>query len=84
MLDSNVAADAPGHHVQWRIGPMPVVVADENMLRQLLGNLLGNAVKYSMKSEPATVEVEHSTGQEGEHVFTVRDNGAGFDMAYAG
>jgi light-regulated signal transduction histidine kinase (bacteriophytochrome) len=84
MLDANVANDAPGHHVQWEIGPMPVLVADENMLRQLWGNLLGNAVKYSMKSEPARVVVEHGRDEAGDHVFTVRDNGAGFDMAYAG
>ncbi|MGY0610692.1 MULTISPECIES: sensor histidine kinase [unclassified Luteimonas] len=84
MLDSNVAAEAPEHHVQWHVGPMPVLVADENMLRQLWGNLMGNAVKYSMQSEPASVTVEHATGADGEHVFTVRDNGAGFDMTYAG
>ncbi|MEN1958048.1 ATP-binding protein [Luteimonas changyuni] len=84
MLDSNVATEAPGHHVQWRIGPMPVLVADENMLRQLWGNLMGNAVKYSMQSEPAAITVEHALGADGEHVFSVRDNGAGFDMAYAG
>src|SRR5690606_40823084 len=55
-----ISADAPGHHVQWTIGAMPVLVADENMLRQLWGNLMGNAVKYSMKSEPARVTVEHA------------------------
>ncbi|MEN1961378.1 ATP-binding protein [Luteimonas sp. MJ246] len=84
MLDSNVATEAPDHHVQWHIGPMPVLVADENMLRQLWGNLMGNAVKYSMQSEPAAITVEHALGADGEHVFSVRDNGAGFDMAYAG
>ncbi|WP_132998839.1 sensor histidine kinase [Luteimonas arsenica] len=84
MLDSNVSHDHPGHHVDWRIGPMPVLVADENMLRQVWGNLLGNAVKYSTGSEPAVVSVEHRRGDDGEHVFTVTDNGAGFDMAYAG
>jgi PAS domain S-box-containing protein len=84
MLDANVALENPGHHVQWRIGPMPVLVADENMLRQVWGNLLGNAVKYSMGSEPAVVTVDHRQETDGEHVFTVADNGAGFDMAYAG
>ena len=84
MLDATVAADAPGRHVDWRIGPMPVLVADENMLRQVWGNLLGNAVKYSAGSEPAVITVEHHRDEGGEHVFTVSDNGAGFDMAYAG
>ena len=84
MLDAGAAIDAPGHNVQWHVGPMPVLVADENMLRQLWGNLMGNAVKYSMQSEPATIEIEHARDEKGDHLFTVRDNGAGFDMAYAG
>ena len=49
-----------------------------------MDNLLGNAVKYSTGSEPAVVRVEHRRGDGDEHVFTVSDNGAGFDMAYAG
>ena len=84
MLDANVDHEAPGHHVQWHIGPMPVLVADENMLRQVWNNLLGNAVKYSMGREPARIRVEHARTDDGEHLFTVADNGAGFDMAYAG
>ena len=84
MLDANVSVEHPGHHVDWRIGPMPVLVADENMLRQVWGNLLGNAVKYSAGSEPAVITVEHRRGDGDEHVFTITDNGAGFDMAYAG
>jgi light-regulated signal transduction histidine kinase (bacteriophytochrome) len=47
-------------------------------------NLLGNAVKYSVNSQPAIIEVEHRYDEERNHHFSVRDNGAGFDMAYAG
>ncbi|MGJ4802924.1 sensor histidine kinase [Luteimonas sp. SDU82] len=84
MLDSNSAAEAPGHALEWRIAPLPVVVGDENMLRQVWLNLLGNAVKYSRGSEPARIEVEYRRGDDDAHHFTVRDNGAGFDMQYAG
>ena len=84
MLDANSSLESPGHHIDWRIGPMPVLVADENMLRQVWGTLLGNATKYSAGSEPAVITVEHRRNEGGEHVFTVSDNGAGFDMAYAG
>ena len=83
MLDANSATEAPGHTIEWRIAPLPVVVGDENMLRQVWLNLLGNAVKYSQGSEPARIEVEYRRGTDGHH-FTVRDNGAGFDMKYAG
>ncbi len=84
MLDSNAKSDAPDHTIIWTIDPMPVLVGDENMLRQVWLNLLGNAVKYSSRSEPATIHVTHANDPDGAHHFTVRDNGAGFDMAYAG
>ena len=75
--------DLPDHRIEWRIGPMPMLVADDNMLRQVWQNLLGNAVKYSARREPAVIEVEHRYAANGNHHFSVHDNGAGFDMAYA-
>jgi light-regulated signal transduction histidine kinase (bacteriophytochrome) len=84
MLDANAQADDPDHVIDWKIGPMPVLVADDNMLRQVWLNLLGNAVKYSARSEPAVIEVSHDHVADGSHRFSIRDNGAGFDMAYAG
>jgi len=83
MLDANTLADLPDHRIVWRIGPMPMLVADDNMLRQVWLNLLGNAVKYSARREPAVIEVEHRYAANGNHHFSVHDNGAGFDMAYA-
>jgi MFS family permease len=68
----------------WRIQPLPIVVGDENMLRQVWLNLLSNAVKYSAGSEPATVEVTYVRQDDGQYRFDVRDNGVGFDMAYSG
>src|SRR3546814_12586126 len=62
---------------------MPVLVGGENMLRQVWLNLLGNAVKYSARSEPAVIEISHDHEADGSHRFSVRDNGAGFDVAYA-
>ena len=83
MLDANVHQDTPGHRVEWRIAPLPIVVGDDNMLRQVWLNLLGNAVKYSARSEPARIEVHYAREDDGTHRFEVRDNGVGFDMAYA-
>ena len=84
MLDANARMDQPDRDIQWRIAPLPVVVGDENMLRQVWLNLLGNAVKYSLHSQPAIIEVSHRYDEERNHHFSVRDNGAGFDMAFAG
>ncbi|WP_313420454.1 ATP-binding protein [Stenotrophomonas sp.] len=88
MLDANLKTDAEvsgvAHHVEWTIAPLPMVVADENMMRQVWLNLLGNAVKYSANREPARIRVDYQQQADGGHQFTVSDNGAGFDMAYAG
>jgi len=90
MLDSNLQAEAEAensghaHQVEWSIAPLPIVVGDENMIRQVWLNLLGNAVKYSGNREPAKIRVDYQQQPDGGHQFTVSDNGAGFDMAYAG
>ena len=87
LLDANLAEDAADgaeRRVEWHIAPLPVLVADENMMRQLWLNLLGNAVKYSAGRDPAVIEVSVQPLADGGHQFSVRDNGAGFDMQYAG
>ena len=83
LLDANARQDHPDHTIHWQLGNLPVVVGDENMLRQVWLNLLGNAVKYSAGSEPARISVSHDLEPDGSHHFTVVDNGAGFDMKYS-
>jgi PAS domain S-box-containing protein len=79
-----LVADAAGRQVDWRIQPLPVVIGDDNMLRQVWQNLLGNALKYSANRERAKIEVTSRLLDDGSVQFSVKDNGAGFDMAYAG
>jgi PAS domain S-box-containing protein len=70
--------------IEWTIGPLPVVVGDHALLRQVWANLLGNAVKYSRDQAPARIEVGAGEGDgANDDVFYVRDNGVGFDMQYA-
>lgn len=86
MLDANAQAEAGdgGRRIDWRIASLPILVADQNMMRQVWQNLLGNAIKYSARRPVATIEVGYALEDDGSHHFTVRDNGAGFDMDYAG
>ncbi len=70
--------------IDWRIGHLPMVVADENMMRQVWQNLLGNAVKYTRDATHARIEIESSRSERGDYLFSVKDNGAGFDMQHAG
>jgi signal transduction histidine kinase len=85
LVESELAASGQADRcIVWSIQPMPVVVGDENMLRTVWQNLLGNAVKYTGKCEVARIAVEVGNTPEGDYEFTVADNGAGFDMDYAG
>lgn len=59
-------------------------LGDAALLRMALENLLGNAWKFTARREVAEIEFGAQAGSDGEKVYRVRDNGAGFDMAYAG
>lgn len=58
------------------LGNMPKVLADETMLMQAFLNIIGNAVKYSSKSEMPRVEI-NGTVQDDTVVYTIKDNGIG-------
>ncbi len=70
-------------HIELNIGDLPDCVGDPSLLKQVFVNLLSNAFKYTSRKEKATVEVGCQQ-REGETIYFVRDNGAGFDMQYAG
>ena len=89
----DLAPDVAGRDIQWVIGRLPVVRADPGMTKMAIANLIGNAVKYTSKRATATIEIGQVTVApptgDGLPVTTntvtcmVRDNGVGFDMAYA-
>jgi len=67
--------------IEWQVAPLPPVVGDLAMLRQVLVNLVANAVKFTRPREVARVEVG-AVDEERETRFYVRDNGVGFDATY--
>jgi PAS domain S-box-containing protein len=79
-----VESDVRDRRIDWKVAPLPIVIGDENMLRTVWQNLLGNAVKYTGNRERAQIEVSIDRTPGGDYEFAVRDNGAGFDMQYAG
>ncbi len=85
-LAENIAAELqrthPERSVKFRIAPNLIVRGDPHLLQVVLENFLNNAWKYTSKQEQAEIEFG-SRDENDESIYFVRDNGAGFDMAYA-
>jgi PAS domain S-box-containing protein len=64
------------------IHELPPAFGDYSMLNQVWTNLISNAIKYSAKKEDPQIEIGSMPGDD-EIVYYIKDNGAGFDMAYA-
>lgn len=73
---------SPGKKIVWHYSELAWVRADLASLRQVWRNLLSNAIKYSGNREIIEIEI-HSEDKEDEKVFSVRDNGVGFDPKYS-
>src|SRR5271157_4667868 len=69
--------------IELQVGELPAAMGDPGLIRQVWVNLLSNALKFSSKKERAVIEVGSIQGKD-ETIYSVRDNGAGFDMQYAG
>lgn len=80
-ITSELQRAAPGRRVEFAIAPGLRTQGDPQLVRVALENLLRNSWKYTAKQAQPRVEFG-SIDENGERVFLVRDNGAGFDMKY--
>ena len=86
--------ESEGRQVQWVIGELPLVECDPVLAKQVFQNLLANALKFTRprggvvagaRARPALTQTVIEVGYaetDGQTVFTVRDNGIGFNMKY--
>ena len=81
-LERELSSAEPARTIEFANGHLPVVAADPALVRQVFANLLGNAIKYSRARTPSRITVG-AEQCDGELVFSVADNGVGFDMRYA-
>ena len=80
-VQRDLAPETSGRVIYWQVESLPMVQGDPAMLRLVLHNLLGNAVKYTQTCTQAEILIG-STSSEHEVIFFIRDNGIGFDMRY--
>ena len=71
-------------HLEFHIQDNMTVNADALLMSVVLHNLIGNACKFSAKTESPVIEVGCQPDETGQPVYFVKDNGAGFDETYAG
>jgi signal transduction histidine kinase len=91
---AELAPDLNGREIEWVVGKLPAVQGDPALLKMTLQNLMSNAIKYTGQTTKARVEIGQSQeippaddSPQPSHgntiTFLIRDNGIGFDMAYA-
>jgi len=68
--------------ISWKIANLPEVFCDYNLVRLVWINLLENAIKYTGTRKKAEIDID-GTEEKEEYVFSIRDNGVGFEMKYA-
>lgn len=73
----------PEREVKFIIAPEIVAEGDSRLLRNVVENLLNNAWKYTSHHSQACIEFSSSLQTDGTVAYFVRDDGAGFDMAYS-
>ncbi|HXA43998.1 MAG TPA: response regulator [Candidatus Angelobacter sp.] len=80
VLDG-LSKEREGRKLEIRVSDLPECIGDATLLKVVFVNLISNAIKFTAKKEVAVVEIGCS-GQNGKTVYSVRDNGEGFDMEY--
>ncbi len=68
--------------IEWHIATLPQVYVDQNMMRIVWQNLLSNALKFTRTREVAMISIDCEDDSD-ECIFSVKDNGVGFDMTYS-
>jgi two-component system sensor kinase len=78
---TQLQAATPSRRLRLEIGSLPHARCDRKMIREVLQNLLVNAIKFSPMDEEAVIELDGAEGEDG-NVYSVTDHGIGFDMRY--
>jgi light-regulated signal transduction histidine kinase (bacteriophytochrome) len=83
-IQTRVRESAPDRAAEFVIASGLTACGDSGLLRTALENLLANAWKFTSRKDLARIEFGSAVDRNGQTVYHVRDNGAGFDPRYAG
>jgi len=81
-LVSMLKPESEGRQVEWIIADLPFVECDPVLIKQVLQNLMANALKFTRPRPRAVIEIGQ-VEENGNPAIFVRDNGVGFSMKYA-
>jgi signal transduction histidine kinase len=73
----------PERKLTLNLHALPPVRGMPAMLRQVWVNLIGNAIKFTKERDVGLIEIDARKGDDGELIYSVKDNGVGFDMRHA-
>jgi PAS domain S-box-containing protein len=82
LISADLKALVTGRNINLTVKKIPSAYGDIIFIRQVITNLLSNAFKFTKARDVASIEVG-GWSEESENVYYVKDNGSGFDMAYA-
>ncbi len=77
----DIRRENPSRQIEFVLGQLPHAFGDSQLIRQVVYNLLANAVKFTARRKKALIEVAGHV-EDGHAVYSIKDNGAGFDMNY--
>ena len=83
QIQREMKPDYEGRNIEWIVRDLPIISADPAFLHLAMRNLLANAIKYTRNEAVAVIEIDAQINAD-TVVVSVRDNGVGFDMQYAG
>ncbi|MBN2272694.1 MAG: hypothetical protein JXR41_07305 [Bacteroidales bacterium] len=75
--------DIEKRKIKWIITPLPEILGDYHLIKAVYENLIANAIKYTSNKEEAVIEIGSDVNSKSVVELYVKDNGAGFDMAYS-
>ncbi len=81
-VQNQVMANVTGRNIRWQIHKLPSVHGDRSLLRQVMVNLITNAVKFTRPQKKTIIEIGCQTEADGS-TYYVKDNGVGFDKEYS-